>query len=122
MLTSLVRIIQFYRTTSGRNPIEEFLDSLPDRDAQKVTWVLRLVERLDLVPQQYFKKLVGTEDLWEIRPQISGNHYRLLGFFDGPQLLILTNGFMKKRQKTPRQEIELANKRRADYLQRRPES
>jgi phage-related protein len=122
MLTSLVRIIQFYRTTSGRNPIEEFLDSLPDRDAQKVTWVLRLVERLDLVPQQYFKKLVGTEDLWEIRSQIGGNRYRLLGFFDGPQLLILTNGFMKKRQKTPRQEIELANKRRADYLQRRPES
>ena len=117
-----MRTIQFYRTASGRNPVEEFLDSLSDRDAKKVTWVLRLVEQLDLVPQQYFKKLVGTGDLWEIRAQIGGSSYRLLGFFDGPQLLILTNGFAKKQQKTPVQEIELAERRRADHLQRRPKS
>jgi hypothetical protein len=67
MLTSLMRTIGFYRTSSGRCPIEEFLDSLADAHARKVVWVLRLVERLDLVPQQYLKKLVGTEDLWEIR-------------------------------------------------------
>ena len=122
MLTYFVRTIRFYRTASGRNPVEEFLDSLSDRDAQKVTWVLRLIERLDLVPQQYFKKLVGTGDLWEIRAQIGGSNYRLLGFFDGPQLLILTSGFAKKQQKTPLQEIELAGRRRADHLQRRPKS
>lgn len=70
MLTLFVRTIQFYRTPAGKCPVEEFLDSLPDRHAQKVTRVLRLVERLDIVPQQYFKKLVGREHLWEIRAQM----------------------------------------------------
>jgi hypothetical protein len=54
---------------------------------------------LDIVPQQYFKKLVGTEDLWEIRAQTGGHSYRFLGFFDGPSLLILTSGFSTKTTK-----------------------
>jgi phage-related protein len=77
------------------------------------------VERLNIVPQQYFKKLVGTEDLWEIRAQMGGSSYRFLGFFNGSSLLILTSGFSKKQQKTPGREIELAQQRRTDYLQRR---
>ena len=115
-------MIQFYRTPAGRCPVEEFLDSLADQHAQKVTWVLRLVEKLDIVPPQYFKKLVGTKDLWEIRVRIGGNSYRFLGFFDGPVLLILTGGFLKKQQRTPVREIELAHQRRADYLQKRTKS
>jgi len=42
-----------------------------------------------------------------------------LGFFDGGTLLILTNGFAKKTQKTPPQEIALAIRRKNDYLARR---
>jgi len=122
MLTSYMRTIEFYKTSTGRCPVEEFLDSLQDRDARKVTWVLRLVESMDMVPKQYFKKLVGTDQLWEIRVQIGGNSYRFLGFFDGPVMLILTSGFSKKQQKTPIREIELAQQRRNDYLQRRPHS
>ena len=118
-LTSPVRTIQFYRTASGKSPVEEFLDSLSDRHAQKVAWVLRLVEQLDIVPEQYLKKLVGTKDLWEVRVQIGGNSYRFLGFFDGSQLLILTHGYSKKQQKTPRREIDLAHQRRTEYYQRR---
>ena len=114
-----MRTIRFYRTPSGRSPVEEFLDSLSDKHAQKVAWVLRLVERLDIVPQQYFKKLVGTDDLWEIRVQVGGNNYRFLGFFDGSALLVLTSGFSKKQQKTPQREIDLANQRRTEYFQRR---
>ncbi len=99
--------------------MEEFLDSLSDAHAQKVAWVLRLVEQMDRVPIQYFKKLVGTEDIWEIRVQTGGMNYRFLGFFDGGRLLILTSGFSKKQQKTPSGELELARQRRIDYLQRR---
>ncbi|HEX9657698.1 MAG TPA: type II toxin-antitoxin system RelE/ParE family toxin [Bacteroidota bacterium] len=113
--------IQFYRTASGKVPVEEFLDSLSDRQAQKVAWVLRLVERLDMVPKQYLKKLVGTEDFWEIRIQTGGNSYRLLGFFDDSNL-VLTGGFSKKKRKTPRREIDLAQQRRVEYYQMRKES
>jgi len=114
-----MRAIEFYQTSSGTSPVEEFLDSLSDQHAQKVAWVLRLVERLDRVPEQYLKKLVGTDQLWEIRVQAGGRNFRLLGFFDGPILLILTSGFVKKQQKTPRQEIELAQRRREEYMQRK---
>jgi len=117
-----MRSIEFYRTENDRCAVEEFLDSLSDKDAQKVAWVLRLVERLDRVPEQYLKKLVGTEHLWEIRAQIAGSSYRFLGFFDGPALLMLTNAFSKKQLKTPLREIELAEARRLNYLQRRRRS
>ena len=117
-----MRTIEFYRTSTGRSPVEEFLDALSDRHAQKVAWVLRLIERLEIVPQQYLKKLVGTEDLWEVRVQIGGHSYRLLGFFDGRQLLILTSGFAKKQQKIPVREIEVAYARRTEYLDRRSKS
>jgi phage-related protein len=78
-----VREIRFYRSRSGRSPVEEFLDSLTAKQAQKVVWALRLVEEMERVPAQYFKKLTGTEDLWEVRVQHGGDTFRLLGFFDG---------------------------------------
>lgn len=114
-----MRVIEFYQTSSGTKPVEDFLDGLSDQHAQKVAWVLRLVERLGRVPEQYLKKLVGTDQLWEIRVQAGGKNYRLLGFFDGPVLMILTSGFLKKQQKTPRQEVELAQRRRTEYLHRK---
>jgi len=122
MLTSPVRTIEFYRTPAGKCPVEEFLDALPDRDAQKVTWVLRLIERMGTVPQEYLKKLAGMEDLWEVRAQSGGNSYRFLGFFGGSTLLILASGFSKKQQKTPQREIQLAQNRRTEYFQRRKQS
>lgn len=122
MLTWAVRTIEFYRPESGASPVEEFLDALSDQDAQKASWVLRLVERLDMVPGQHLKKLDGTDWLWEVRVQSGGRYHRLLGFFGGGALLVLTSGFSKKQQKTPRREIELAHQRRTDYLQRRKQS
>jgi len=46
----------------------------------------------------------------------------MLGFFDGGTLLILTNGFAKKTQKTLPQEIALAVRRKEVYLARRKKS
>jgi phage-related protein len=114
-----MRQIIFYRTESGRCPVEVFLDSLTSKQAQKAVWVLRLIEELDIVPNQYFKKLVNAGDIWEVRVQVSGNIFRLLGFFDGGILLILTNGFAKKTQKIPAHEIALAVDRKRDYFERR---
>ena len=114
-----MRTINFYRQPNGKSPIEEFLDSLTAKQAQKVLWVLQLIEELETVPRQYFKKLVDSEGIWEVRVQFGNDIFRLLGFFDGGSLLILTNGFAKKTQKTPPQEIALAVRRKNDYLARR---
>lgn len=111
--------IVFYCTQSGASPVEDFLNSLSGKQAQKVLWVLRLIQELDSVPSQYLKKLVNTDDIWEVRVQIGNNIFRLLGFFGESDLIILTNGFAKKTQKTPSQEIYLAEQRKRDYLNRR---
>jgi len=117
-----MRTVEFYRLPNGNSPVEEFLDSLTGKQTQKVLWVLRLVEELDVVPRQYFKKLIDSEGLWEVRIQFGNDIFRLLGFFDGGALLILTNGFAKKTQKTPPQEIALAIRRKEEYLARRQKS
>ena len=113
-----MRSVIFYRFPNGQSPIENFLDSLTGRQAQKIAWVLRLIEDMEIVPSQYFKKLVGQDDLWEVRVQLGSYDFRLLGFFDGGNLVILTNGFTKKTQKTPVQEIESALRRKREYLSR----
>ena len=115
----MVREVIFYRSASGNCPVEEFLDSLSGKQAQKVAWVLRLVEDLDRVPAQYFQKMVGTEDLWEVRVKFASNIFRLLCFFDGATLVVMAHAFQKKTQKTPVQAIEVAEERRRDYFRRK---
>ncbi|MBD3270284.1 type II toxin-antitoxin system RelE/ParE family toxin [Candidatus Peregrinibacteria bacterium] len=113
-----MRQIVFYRVANGKNPIEEFLDNLPAKDAQKVTWTLKLIEELEVPPKTYFKKLVNTDDVWEVRSRIGNNAYRLLCFQYKNNVVVLTNGFRKKTQKTPRNEMKLAEDRKADWLRR----
>ena len=113
-----MRNIVFYRTESGGSPVEDFVDSRSSKQAQKVAWVLRLFEEIDSVPAQYFKKLPGTEDIWEVRVQSGSDTMRLLGFLFGSRALVLTNGFAKKTVKVPPREIALAEQRRRDYLNR----
>lgn len=118
MLTFMREVI-FYKTASGKCPVEEFLDTLTGKQADKVTWTLSLVEELQIVPKQYFKKLTGTDDIWEVRIELGNDIFRLLGFFDRGNLVILTNGFVKKTQKTPANEIMVAEERKTDYLSRK---
>jgi len=54
-----------------------------------------------------------------VRASVGGNTFRLLGFFHGQELIMLTNSFQKKTQKTSSQEIQLAEKRKKEYLDRR---
>jgi phage-related protein len=112
-----MRSIQFYRRFDGSSPIEEFLDGLAPKQAQKALWVLKLVEELDVVPSQYFKKLINTDDIWEVRIQLGNNIFRILGFFERDDMVLLTNGFAKKTQKTPESEIRLAERRKKEYLE-----
>ncbi len=86
------------------------------KQAKKVAWVLQLIEDMDIVPAQYFKKLVNTDGIWEVRIQVGGNIFRILGFLDGDHLIVLNHAFQKKTQKTPKKEIKLAEIRKQDYL------
>lgn len=114
-----MREISFYRTASGYCPVEEFLDSLTAKQSTKVTWTLRLIEELELIPQQYFKKLTGTDDIWEVRVNVGRDTFRLLSFFDGSKFVVISHAFAKQTRKIPRSAIRIAEKRKRDYFRRK---
>ena len=115
----MVRTIDFYRTERGHCPVEEFLDSLQPKEAQKVVWVLSLIQELDRIPSQYFKKLTGTEEIWECRVRSGSNTYRVFAFFSEPATLVLTHGYSKKTQKTDPRQIRKAERFRRDHFARK---
>ncbi|TVQ79504.1 MAG: type II toxin-antitoxin system RelE/ParE family toxin, partial [Flavobacteriales bacterium] len=85
----------------------------------KIVWTFDLVEDLQRVPETYLKHIENTEGLYEIRVRLgsdffSPDSYRDC-FFDQGQLVVLANGFQKKAQKTPKKEIEMALKIKAEY-------
>jgi len=113
------RKVIFYRLTSNRCPIQDFLDNLPGKVVQKIIWVLKLLEELDIVPEEYLKKIVGTKWIWECRIKFSSNSYRILCFFTNTKEIVLTHGFMKKTRKIPKLEIERADLYWEDFIRRK---
>ena len=81
----------------------------------KITWTLDLIAELERVPENYFKHIEGTDGLYEVRVKQGRDIFRIFSFFDKGKLIILANGFQKKTQKTPKQEIEKALKIKAEY-------
>ena len=111
------RIVKFYRTSSKKCPLEEFLDSLSEKTIVKVLAVFKLVEDMEVIPVKFFKKLSGTK-LYEIRVEWQSNIYRFPCFFHKDDVIILTHGFQKKKVMTPLKEIDKAETYRRDYLRR----
>jgi len=111
--------ITLYKTETGESPVKTFFDSLPDKVMEKIAWTLKLIRELKVVPSNYLKKLVNTDDIWEVRISSNNNIYRILCFWDGNELLVLNHAFQKKTQKTPKQAIKVAEKRKVDYLRRK---
>ncbi len=82
----------------------------------KIEWTLGLLKDLDRIPEKYFKHIEGTKGLYEVRVQVGSNIFRIFSFFDKGNIVVLGNGFQKKTQKTPKQEIDLALKIMEEYF------
>lgn len=74
-----------------------------------------VIETVEKIPSEYFKHMEGTDGLYEIRVQFGNDIFRIFCFFDEGKLVVLTNGFQKKQQKTPKKEIERALKIKEEY-------
>lgn len=94
---------------------QDFFNKQNKKVKAKIVWTFDLVENLQRVPETYLKHIENTDGLYEIRVQLGSNIFRIFCFFDQGKLVILANGFQKKTQKTPKEEIELALKIKADY-------
>jgi phage-related protein len=90
------------------NHFSEFLKKQPVKVQNKIFKIIEAIETLERVPSNYLKMLVGTNGLYEARIQLGSDIWRVFCFFDNGKLVILLNGFTKKTQKTPKNEIEKA--------------
>lgn len=97
---------------------DEFFTNQRQKVKEKIIWTLKLIEEIQFVPETYLKHLEGTDGLFEIRIQQGSDIFRILCFFDKGKLVVLLNGFQKKTQKTPKNEIIKALKLKNEYYEK----
>lgn len=110
--------VNFFEAEDGSCPVREFLDSLDTKMRAKLLKSVAMLEVYGSQLREPYSKPLG-EGIFEIRAKQGTDITRVLYFFMVGRQIILTNGFIKKSQKTPPNEIALAKKYRADYLRRK---
>ena len=105
-----IRTAIFYK-----NYFVDFFVKQREKVQDKIIWTIELIEQLEKIPETYLKHIENTDGLYEIRIKHGSDIFRIFCFFDKGKLIILTNGFQKKEQKTPKKEIEKALKIKKEY-------
>ncbi len=106
-----IRELVFYR-----HYFHDFFDNQPERVKAKIDHVLFVLTHADRVPEKFLKHIEGEKGLYEVRIEVGSNIFRIFCCFDKGKIVVLFNGFQKKTQKTPKQEIELALKLMQEYF------
>lgn len=94
----------------------DFYNLQSEKVKGKIDFVLFVVKVAERIPQKFFKYLTGTDGLFEIRVELQHNIYIIFCCFDDGNLVVLFNGFQKKSEKTPQEEIEKALKLKNKYF------
>ena len=94
----------------------EFYVAQSDKVRRKIAQTLVWLQTLDRLPSSILKSIEGKKGLFEIRVEFGGDIFRIFCCFDEGSLVILFNGFQKKTQKTPSNEIEKADKLMKEYF------
>ena len=108
----------FYEKPDGTEPAKEFLQSLNIKMRAKMVRTIELLEMNGYQLREPESKLIE-DGIFELRAKVGTDISRVMYFFTDGQRAILTNGFIKKTQRTPKAEIEKAKIYRADYLNRK---
>lgn len=100
-----------YRLRDGDCPFEDWYDTLPRKDASKLDILIQRVEQYGIptaLRMQWVKKL--DDEIWELRSELSNNIQRACYFKILGNEYLITHGFTKKTQKTPKNEIRRAHR------------
>ena len=95
---------------------KEFKKTLTRTTLIKMYQIFLYIMTLEKIPEQYFKAITSVKGLFEIRIEEGGNIYRIFCCMDKGNIVVLFNGFQKKTQKTPANEIEKAARLMEEYL------
>lgn len=110
---------EFYIRSNGRVEFQEFLDTLPKKDREKLLAIIVNIQECGLLVSQrmeWVKKL--DEDIFEIRSKVSSNIQRALYFHVVDNRYVITHGFTKKTQKTPKAQLEHAKQLKLEFEER----
>ena len=109
--------VEFYQLPNGREPAREFLMGLEIKMRAKMADTISLLQDNGYELREPYSKHLA-DGVFELRAKVCSDATRILYFFYVDRHIILTNGFVKKTQKTPAGEIERAKRYRADFLKR----
>jgi len=93
----------------------KFFNQLNKSAQEKCNWTIQLIATTRYVPSKYFRDIINSNGIYEIRVENGSYIYRIFCFFDKGNIIILLNGYQKKDQKTKPSEILLANKLKDEY-------
>lgn len=110
--------VEFYENEKGEQPAKEFLLTLDKKMRAKMVNIIAVLQDNGYELREPYSKYM-TDGIFELRAKVGSDITRVLYFFYVDKHIILTNGFVKKTQKTPPGEIEKARKYRRDYLKRK---
>ncbi|MGN1416776.1 MAG: type II toxin-antitoxin system RelE/ParE family toxin [Oscillospiraceae bacterium] len=110
--------VLFYEKEDGTEPAKEFLDSLDIKMRAKMLRIISMLQNNGYDLREPYSKHLS-EGIFELRAKSGSDISRVMYFFVVGRKAILTNGFVKKTQKTPKYEIERAKRYRKDYLSRK---
>ena len=110
--------VLFYDAADGTEPAKEFILSLDFKMRAKVLRTVQILADNGPDLREPYSKPLG-EGIFELRAKVGSDISRVLYFFFIGRKVILTNGFIKKTQKTPKAEIELARRYKTEFLARR---
>lgn len=108
----------FYEKADGDMPARDFILSLDKKMRAKVLDMIVLLRDNGNELREPYSKSLG-DGIFELRAKVGSDISRVLYFFYVGKRIILTNGFVKKSQKTPKIVIEKAKEYRKDYLSRK---
>ena len=108
---------EFYETADGQQPVADFLDSLDDKMAAKLIGLMEILEEKGTELRMPYSEALD-DGIFELRCKFGHQISRALYFFFVGKRIIITNGFIKKTQKTPPGELKLAKDRRKDWINR----
>ena len=109
--------IIFYEKPDGTEPAKDFLLSVDTKMRARLVKIIELLSVNGTSLRKPYSEYL-TDGIFEIRAKVGSDISRVLYFFIVGKKIILTNGFIKKTQKTPKNEIESAKKYRKDFLER----
>jgi len=113
--------IIFYETADGECPVIDFINNLPKKMREKIFKSIDILRiKGNSLREPYSKSL--EDGIFELRCKVGTDITRTLYFFYIGKKIIMTNGFTKKTQRTPKSEIDLAKARREDYIKREEET